>query len=298
MFSQLSSELGLITDNDSTGDYFNSISSLLQFDVVVFSNTTGDAILDSNQRINFENYIAQGGNVIGIHSATDTYRHSSANGSNTGVWDFYAEMLGASVQQNPTHVNGLPVYEMSQVQSHPLLNGIPDPWVKAEEYYYWENGYFDSTGNNILLTVEATVGPNGSMNSYDSSRATAWFRVLPSGSKIFYTSLGHDVSNYTSDSLFYKLTRNALLWMQGVTALEQATSDNNFTISNPINNFLYLSSTKSSTVGIYDITGRLLLKKFAGAGNYTFDISDWSRGMYFFKIMIDNKITVKKLLKN
>ena len=45
-----------------------------------------------------------GGGYLGIHAASDTYRHSTANGSSTGTWDWYAEMAGASVQEGPNRL--------------------------------------------------------------------------------------------------------------------------------------------------------------------------------------------------
>ena len=135
---------GVEVIDDSDGNEFDDLNELLRYDVVVFSNTSGSDLLDSNQRSNFEAYINQGGSVLGIHAASDTYRHSSANGGSTGVWDFYSETIGGSVQQSPNHVRGTPLYDINRAREHESVVNIPDPWSKEEEYYYWENGYLDS----------------------------------------------------------------------------------------------------------------------------------------------------------
>jgi type 1 glutamine amidotransferase len=212
MFQDIASELGLEVDDDASGAPFNDPASLAEYSAIIFSNTSGNAILNAQQRSNFEEWVASGGHVLGIHAATDTYRHSTANGSSTGTWDFYAELIGASVQENPNHVAGRPQYSITHVGMHASTANLPDPWVKNEEYYYWEGGYY-GPDNVEVLRVEETVGPNGLVNSYDAPRPMSWYRELPSGSRVFYTALGHAQSNYTSDALFRAHIKDALGWL-------------------------------------------------------------------------------------
>jgi type 1 glutamine amidotransferase len=219
MFEAIGVLDGYLVVDDQDGSEFDSLTGLLQYDAILFSNTSGDAILDSAQRSHFESYIAAGGNLMGIHAASDTYRHSTANGGSTGTWDFYAETVGGSVQQTPNHVAGTPSYMMSHVGMHQSTMNIPDPWTKNEEYYYWLNGYYDST-NVEVLEVEQTTGPNGMVNDYDSTRAMSWYRELSTGSRVFYTALGHAQSNFTSDTLFRQHIRDALEWLtDGTTTI-------------------------------------------------------------------------------
>lgn len=212
MFTDIGSELGSEVINDPLGATFSDPIALAEFDVVIFSNTSGNNILDAEQRANFEQWVQSGGSILGIHAATDTYRHSTANGNNTGTWDFYAELIGASVQEGPNHVNGTPQYAMSHIGIHPSTAALPDPWVKSEEYYYWEGGYFRND-NIPVLEVEQTIGPNGQVNSYDAPRPMSWYRELPDDGRAFYTALGHAPSNFTDDPLFRQHLKDALLWL-------------------------------------------------------------------------------------
>ena len=234
MFEALGLELGFAVDHDSTGAHFDSLQTLLPYAIVVFSNTSGNNILNATQRQNFEDYIMGGGQVLGIHSATDTYRHSTANGSNTGTWDFYAELIGASVQEGPNHVQGQPFYHMIHLQNNALLAGIPNPWYKAEEYYYWESGYFDSLNNQVLMQVETTVSPDTFTYSYDSARAMTWYRITQAGGKVFYTALGHAPYNYTSDTTFIQLIANALIWMLSPSMNPEALAANYNVYPHPV----------------------------------------------------------------
>jgi uncharacterized protein len=306
MFQQMGIQNNFTVDDDSTGDSFNTPGNLQQYSILVFANTTGDAILDSAQRSNFEQYIASGGNVIGIHSASDTYRHSSANGTNTGVWDFYPELIGASVQQNPNHVSGTPYYNMHVLQMHPILNGIPDPWYKAEEYYYWQFGYFDSLNNIVLLKVDSTIGPNGMVNSYDSSRATAWYKVMPSGSRIFYTSLGHAATNYTSDTIFINLIRNAVLWAAGILTAKEEIDFDLAAVNcypNPFKKYIYIqinfpAGPKDSKWELYNAQNQMLMNsKALNQGSYKIECKDLPDGIYFLKFIYCNQVLIKKLIK-
>lgn len=206
MFEDLGIIHGFTVDDDQTGDAFNSLENLEQYEVVVFSNTSGNGILNSSQRSNFETYINGGGAYIGIHAASDTYRHSTANGDNTGTWDWYAEMAGASVQQSPNHTSANYNGTMDHLTDSELLEDVPNPWNKVEEYYYWESGYYND--NNVdLLQVQSTGG-----QSYDAPRPMAWFKELIGGGRSFYTALGHAQSNFTSDDNFRQLIANALNW--------------------------------------------------------------------------------------
>ncbi|MBK9760712.1 MAG: ThuA domain-containing protein [Flavobacteriales bacterium] len=85
MFTGIGSELGSEAINDPLGATFSDPTALAEFDVVVFSNTSGNNILDAGQRANFEQWVQSGGSILVIHAATDTYRHSPANGNNTGT---------------------------------------------------------------------------------------------------------------------------------------------------------------------------------------------------------------------
>lgn len=209
MLQDLGSKNGWSVNDDQTGNAFNSLGNLKQYAVVVFSNTSGDQILDSAQRANFEAYINGGGSLVGIHAASDTYRHSTANGSNTGTWDWYAEVLGGSVQQSPNHTAAGYNGTLDLVGTHPTIAYLPNPWEKVEEYYYWENGFLQP-GHNIVLMVRFTGN-----QSYDAPRPMSWYKRLVGGGRLFYTALGHANSNFTSDTAFQNHIRDAILWAAG-----------------------------------------------------------------------------------
>ena len=288
MFQGVASDLGIIVTDDATGDPFTDPSTLAEYDVIVFSNTSGNAILDAQQRTNFELWVEGGGRVMGIHAATDTYRHSSANGNNTGTWDYYAELIGASVQENPNHVSGTPAYAMDHITSHASTANLPDPWVKNEEYYYWENGYFGTDNTEVLRVVE-TVGPNGQVNSYDAPRPMSWYRILPNGSRIFYTALGHAQENYTSDTLFRAHIRDALAWLlDGVSGTQDTWAQLEFSIyPNPGTGPFQLTADDTltgETIIVHDITGRTAFVTTVVGRHTSLSLESLVPGLWYVRI--------------
>ena len=283
MFQAIAAEHGFVVTNDNDGSGFSELSTLQQFDVVVFSNTSGAALLDEVQRANFEAYIAGGGSVLGIHAASDTYRHSTANGNNTGAWDFYAELIGGSVQENPNHVDGTPLYAMNHIGTHASTADLPDPWAKNEEYYYWEGGYY-RTDNVPVLEVEETVGPNGQVNSYDAPRPMSWYRELPEGGRVFYTALGHAGSNYTSDALFRQHIEDALLRLLVTeTSLPPSTTTTAGLRCwpNPAQHVLWIPSSLRGPYNILDAQGRHVM---TADGRLPIDVSGLENGMHVLRV--------------
>jgi type 1 glutamine amidotransferase len=301
MFSQMGAEHGFTVDHDSTGDAFSSTANLQQYDAIIFANTSGNAILNTVQQQHFEQYMDLGGVLIGIHAATDTYRHSTANGNSTGSWDRYAELLGASVQEGPNHVSGTPVYRIDAQLAHPLLTGVPDPWHKAEEYYYWEQGYFNPS-NTVLQQVEQTVGPNAQVNSYDAARPVTWYSVLPGGGRVFYTSLGHAASDYTSDPSFYRLLTNAMLWAGGLTStpVVEVSGTDLAIYPNPAGQQLTVSYKTGNTpqhLRLYDGCGKELGRSTKETDRMDLDLSGLAKGVYVVQLAADGLHVLRKVVK-
>jgi|GEM_PF-1416583 type 1 glutamine amidotransferase len=208
LFQDIGDGAGFVVLSDNDGELFNK-EDLNKARAVIFSNTSGSNGLNASQKAALEWFVdTLGRHLLGIHAASDTYRHSSANGGNTGQWDWYAETLGGSVQTSPNHTSQNHVDTIFRIEDHPSISEITFPWIKEEEYYYWESGYLND--NNISLLE---VGQTGDQ-SYDRQRPVAWYREKPSGAKIFYTSLGHKRGNFTGDFPdFEQLIQDAMIWL-------------------------------------------------------------------------------------
>ncbi|WP_299252750.1 ThuA domain-containing protein [uncultured Aquimarina sp.] len=192
--------------------------NLANYEVIVFSNTTGGDLLDDSQQAAMETFIQNGGGFIGFHSATDTYRNTNEGSS----WPWYNELVGAIVQTSPNHTsNNLPGI-MNVLVDHPVIDhigSVGDTWAHEEEWYYWElNGGQLSDTNENLLEVESTGG-----QSYDATRPITWLKEFDGG-RSFYTALGHNGATYNNNETFREMIEKAVLWT--ADRLDPNTSEN------------------------------------------------------------------------
>ena len=234
---------------------------------------------------------------MGIHAASDTYRHSSANGSSKGTWDWYAETLtGCSVQQSPNHTANNHSGTISHISSHTILDNLPSPWIKAEEYYYWENGYLNTADFQELLRVGSTGG-----NSYDEARMVAHLRDLPGGGKAFYTSLGHSRSNFQAGTMFIELMSGALNYLLndspfGIIFPASPPTPEELGIQiNLTGNILYVKVPEE--MPRYDIEVLSLIGNKVKIGS-DMDMGWNADGIYFVRVKFHNGVHVlKKVVK-
>lgn len=208
MLEELGSNVGHDTWSvDATRDAsVFTTQNLANYEVIVFSNTTGGALLNDSQQAAMESFIQNGGGFVGFHSATDTYRGTNA----ASTWPWYNELVGAIVQTSPNHTsNNLPGV-MNLLVNHPVTDHIGnagDTWSHEEEWYYWElNGGQLSNTNQNLLEVQATGN-----QSYDATRPITWLKEFDGG-RSFYTALGHNGSTYENNQTFRQMIEKAVLW--------------------------------------------------------------------------------------
>ena len=209
-----------VVDTDDAAAAFGDATALADYAVVVFSNTSGNGLLDAGQQANLESYIAGGGTLLGIHAATDTYRDRS--------WPFYNDLVGGIVQTSPNHTAAGYSGVMDKLRDHPTVAGVPVPWAKDEEYYYWERngGQLDP---DIVPVLE--VRSTGTQ-SYDAPRPMSWYQTFPSGARSFYTALGHARGNYTDpDNDFRRHLRDALCWLAEVRPVALAVGLSELSLS-------------------------------------------------------------------
>lgn len=136
--------------------------------------------------------------------------------------------------------------------------------------------------------MEQTLGPNGQVNSYDVPRPMSWYRVLASGSRVFYTALGHAHSNYTSDMLFRVHIRDALAWlMEGTTGV--STNDGGTTLQafpNPASDHLMVvtdASGAGTPLNVLDATGRAVLDVTITSERTRIVLNDLPSGTYLLR---------------
>ena len=114
--------------------------TLRDVNVVVFLNTTGD-VLDDTQQYAFQRFIQEGGGFVGVHSAADTEYD----------WPWYNELVGGYFAGHPNDPN---VREgtMTVVDAEHLATAmLPETWVREDEWYDYQERIAEV---NVLLNVD------------------------------------------------------------------------------------------------------------------------------------------------
>lgn len=187
------------------GGVFNE-EQLAKFNAVIFNNATG-RLLNDEQQAALENYVENGGSLIGIHGAGDFSHH----------WDWYEKNLTGAIFSHHTLDPQFQDAEvtLNPVQDSVIIEGLPATWTHADEWYvFLENPRED--GFNIVYTIDGEkINPDGNFLfikdknfGMGKDHPVAWYRTTGKG-RTFYTSIGHDASAWKQDG-FVTLLENAV----------------------------------------------------------------------------------------
>lgn len=207
-------DLGVANDFSVTAtedaNQFTS-ANLAQYEAVVFLNTTGD-VLTNTQQAAFEQYIQGGGGWAGIHSAADTEYG----------WSWYGDLMGAYFQSHPSIQQATIVVAD---QTHPSTAHLPQEWVRTDEWYnYQANPRGDV---HVLATLDESTYSGGA-DGFD--HPIAWYHDFDGG-RAWYTGLGHTNSTY-SEPNFRQHLLGGILYAAGQTSADAgATIDDNYRIT-------------------------------------------------------------------
>ena len=185
---ELADQHGFIVDATEDASVFND-STLAQYQVVIFLNTTGD-ILNADQQTAFEAFIRAGNGFAGIHSAADTEYD----------WPFYGELVGAYFQSHPAVQEGT-IKVADRV--HPSTTHLPARWERTDEWYNYQANPRGQV--HVLAALDAGSFQGGDMGH---DHPISWCQNYEGG-RSWYTGLGH-----TPDTFEEPLFREHLL--QGV----------------------------------------------------------------------------------
>lgn len=191
------------------GGVFNAVQ-LAKFRTVIFNNSTGEVINDEQKRA-LEQYVENGGSLMGIHGAGDNSHH----------WDWYVQnLLGAEFSHHPLN----PQFQMADIlldtPKDSLLSAqLTKKWTHSDEWYvFFENPR--QKGFNIVYTINGQkINPSGNILFVKSKNfgmgkdhPVAWYKQTGKG-KTFYTSIGHSETAWQNEH-FVKLIESAIKWTQ------------------------------------------------------------------------------------
>ena len=172
-------------------------ADLASADVVVFALTSGNDILDADQKTAFEAWVAEGHGFVGIHSATDTEY----------AWPFYHQLVGATFRSHPPGLYDASV-DLTDASS-PVIAGLPNPWTRTDEWYSFTNNPAEAGTLHILLVLdESTFAEDPSLSM--TPHPISWSQTFE-GTRAFYTAMGHPAESY-SDPRFVAFITRAIEW--------------------------------------------------------------------------------------
>jgi uncharacterized protein len=189
------------------GGVFNA-EQLSKFKAVIFNNSTGRVLNDEQQKA-LENYVENGGTLIGIHGAGDGSHH----------WNWYNEnFIGAKFSHHPLkpQFQEADVVLQSGIDST-VTNQLAQNWKQNDEWYiFFTNPR--TKGFNIIYAIDGDkVIPNGNILwmkdknfGMGKDHPVAWYKSIGKG-KTFYTSMGHAGDTWKKTE-FLKLIENTLHW--------------------------------------------------------------------------------------
>ena len=208
IFPKLAEGHGWFLYETEDGGVFNP-KQLSKFNTIIFNNSTGRVLTDDQQKA-LEQFVENGGSLLGIHGAGDNSHH----------WPWYVEhLLGAEFSHHSLKMPFQKTSVMADAKGDSLLvSGVSKDWSRADEWYvFLENPR--SKGFQILYTIDGEsidptanipfIAPNKNFGM-GKDHPVAWMKKVGKG-KSFYTSMGHDETAW-DDPNFVKLIENALLW--------------------------------------------------------------------------------------
>ncbi|MFF3857332.1 ThuA domain-containing protein [Micromonospora sp. NPDC002575] len=152
-------------------------ANLARFEAVIFLNTTGDVLNDSQQAA-FESYIGAGGGYVGVHAAADTEYN----------WPFYGNLVGAWFASHPAIQQARVKVED---RAHAATAHLGPTWTRTDEWYDYRTNARSTA--HVLASLDESSYSGGAMGG---DHPHAWCKTY-SGGRSFYTGGGHTQSSYS-----------------------------------------------------------------------------------------------------
>lgn len=175
LYDQSQNQGWIITATENAG--FFSDSFLMEFDVVVFLNPSGDA-LNENQQTAFQKFIRSGKGYVGIHSSAD-FEYD---------WPWYEKLNGAHFKIHPPSQEGTIVIENTD---HPAMK----PFENMKSFSTYDEWYTFKSNPRGDVNVLATLDES-SIKKYENDdwrmgdHPIIWWHEFE-GARSFYTGFGH-----------------------------------------------------------------------------------------------------------
>ena len=180
---------------------------LSKYSVVVFLLTTGNDLLNNDEKLALQKYIENGGGYVGIHSASDT----------ESKWPWYETLLGAHfIGHPPIHDGKISI----ENRNHPATKCFAaDTLLWKDEFYSFDRNPRKNSNVKVLVSVDEktyNIENNIYFKGIDivmGDHPIVWCQTIGKG-RSFYSALGDKAETYDNE-LFRKHLIGGLLWAAG-----------------------------------------------------------------------------------
>jgi len=203
LLQDLGAEKGWSVYATDSGAVFNQ-EDLAHFAVVVWNNVTGDVLLPE-QREAFRTWMEGGGGYVGLHAAGD---------NSHAVWPWYLDaVIRARFIGHPMNPQFQQARLDVELPSDPIVAGLPDPWVRTDEWYSFA-GSPRAPDLRVLVTIdESSYAPRsffGQALAMGSDHPIIWKHCVGRG-RVFYAAPGHTAETYAEPE-YRALLERAISW--------------------------------------------------------------------------------------
>ena len=194
-------EVEVVTAPPSDGDFSNFNPDWSQYKAIVM-NYDGPTWPDQ-LRASFEKYVSEGGGLVIVHAANNSFPNWPAYNEMTGIggwrnrnenagpyWYFNDGKLASDNAPGPAGMHGarLPFQVETRVPDHPIMKGLPPVWMHLPDELY---GKLRGPGKNMTVLATAHSDKKNRGTGFDEPMLL----VLKYGKgRIFHTALGHDTA--------------------------------------------------------------------------------------------------------
>jgi len=176
--------------------------NLSSYAAVIFLNTTGD-VLDDTQQLAFQKYIQRGGGFVGIHAATDTEYE----------WPWYNQLVGAYFESHPQ----IQEATLSCVKvDDPCCQHLPEAWQLKDEWY---NFKAMNPNLEVIMEIDETSYEGG---KHGAKHPMVWKHAYDGG-RSFYTAIGHRNETFQNEDYLLQLYEG-ILYAMGSPKRKRGTS--------------------------------------------------------------------------
>ncbi|WP_321289835.1 ThuA domain-containing protein [uncultured Sunxiuqinia sp.] len=186
MFNELALQEGWSLTTTENSNLF-TMDFLVNFDVVVFLNPTGN-ILNPNQQKAFETFMKTGKGFVGIHAASDCEYE----------WDWFGKLCGAYFLTHPPAQEGKVIIEDHNHPAMKVFEGM-DSYTTFDEWYSFKENPRENV--HVLARLdESSIKKSKNDDWKMGDHPLIWWQEFDD-IRSFYSVLGHTNESFQNQKV-------------------------------------------------------------------------------------------------